>query len=506
MATLETSAWRCENCGYVHRGPTPPESCPVCGAPAEDFGPFIEPSPQNPADIGQWRCLNCHYLHTGSRPPAACPVCQVPAEQFEPIVAAVMSGAGTDASFRAVIVGAGIAGVSAAEAIRRASPHAEITLIASENPPPYYRLNLTRYLAGEIEIDALPIHPLAWYEENRVELRPGARTESLDLAGRRVLVDGQGEVSYDTLVLAMGAHPFTPPVQGTDAEGVVTIRTIQDADDVLAAALGGDPVCIIGGGVLGLETAGALARRGAEVTLLEGHEWLMPRQLDRTAGEMLERHVAGMGIRLEKGARTRELVGAPRVQRVVLGDGRSIAARLVIMATGVRPNTHLARRAGLHVNQGIIVNNQLMTSVEGVYAAGDVAEHNGVLYGTWAASQFQGSIAGMNAAGVQTFYGGQPRSNSLKVLGLDLLSIGTFEHADGSFIVVDEKAEDRYLHLVFRDGVLVGAILLGDAAHGAAVKTAIEGRLDFSALLLGNPTAADVLRHAEDALGFAVRR
>jgi nitrite reductase (NADH) large subunit len=429
-----------------------------------------------------------------------CPVCQVRAEQFEPIAAASMPGAGTDASFKAVVVGAGIAGVSAAEAIRNASPHAEITLIAGEAPPPYYRLNLTRYLAGEIETDALPIHPLEWYRENRIELLAGSRTEALHLAERQVIAEGHAEVPFDRLVLAMGAHPFTPPIQGADSDGVVTLRTTEDAERILASALRGDPVCIIGGGVLGLETAGALARRGADITLLEGHEWLMPRQLDRTAGRLLERHVEGMGIRLEKSARTREIAGSSHAEKVILDDGRAIAARLVIMATGVRPNTHLARRAGLDVNQGIVVNNRLMTSMEGVFAAGDVAEHDGVLYGTWAASQYQGSIAGMNAAGLSTIYGGQPRSNTLKVLGLDLMSIGRFEPTDGSYIVVDEKTDDRYLHFVFQDGVLVGAILFGDASRGADVKTAIEARLDFSGLLLGSPSVADVLEHSERTL------
>jgi nitrite reductase (NADH) large subunit len=499
----ESGAWRCDNCGYVHRGPTPPDSCPVCGAPAAEFHAFTESAATPQAETRQWRCLNCNFVHAGARPPELCPVCQVRAEQFEPIAAVSMPGAGTGGPFKAVVVGAGIAGVSAAEAIRNASPQAEITLIANEAPPPYYRLNLTRYLAGEIQTEALPIHPVEWYAEHRIQLLAGAHSPALELANRRVVVEGHVDLPFDRLVLAMGAHPFTPPIQGADAEGVITLRTTQDADRILASALRGDPVCIIGGGVLGLETAGALARRGADVTVLEGHEWLMPRQLDRTAGELLERHVAGMGIRVVNSAKSREIAGSVHAEKVVLDDGRVIAALLVILAAGVRPNTHLARRAGLDVNQGIVVNNHLMTSAAGVFAAGDVAEHNGVLYGTWAASQYQGAIAGMNAAGIATVYGGQPRSNTLKVLGLDLMSIGTFEPADGSFVVVDEQTDDHYLHFVFQDGVLVGAILFGDASRGAAVKTAIEARLDFSGLLLGSPSALEVLDHAEQALAGA---
>lgn len=496
MAATGTNAWRCSNCGYVHRGPVPPESCPICGAPPEDFTPFEEVAASRPAAAGEWRCLNCNYIHRSATPPAKCPVCEVPPDQFEPIAAIGVPSQGTTGPYKAVIVGAGVAGVSAAEAIRAASPEAEITLIASEYPMPYYRLNLTRYLAGEITVDSLPIHPAEWYRDNRIDLLPGARAEALDLPGRRVSVSERGDLPFDRLVLSMGAHPFTPPIPGADVKGVTTLRTHDDAELILMRALRGDPVVIIGGGVLGLEAAGALVRRGASVTLLEGHDWLMPRQLDREAGNRLGRHVSALGIRLERNAKTREIAGGSEVEAVVLADGRRIPARIVVMATGVRPNTHLARRAGLDVNQGVLVNNHLAASAEGVYAAGDVAEHNGVLYGTWAASQYQGSIAGMNAAGLTVLYGGQPRSNTLKVLGLDLTSIGTFEPADGSYVVVDEKADERYRHFVFHDGRLVGAILFGGEPRFAAVKTAIETRLDFSGLLLGTPSAEDVVDHA----------
>jgi len=140
-----------------------------------------------------------------------------------------------------------------------------------------------------------------------------------------------------------------------------------------------------------------------------------------------------------------------------------------------------------------------MSSAPGVFAAGDAAEHNGVLYGTWAASQYQGTIAGMNAAELSVVYGGQPRSNTLKVLGLDLLSIGTFDPVDGSYLVVEEKSEDRYVRFVLHDGRLVGAILLGDLSQGAAVKAAIEQRLDYSGLLLGSASAAGIAAHAQAA-------
>jgi nitrite reductase (NADH) large subunit len=505
------SAWRCDNCGYVHRGPTPPESCPVCGAPANEFSPYVEPAPVPVARAARWRCLNCQYLHDGPEPPAECPVCGALADQFEPAAepagSAGTAGPGRRAgAFRAVVVGGGIAGLSAAEAIRAAAPEASVVLVTNEPSAPYYRLNLTRYLAGEVTAADLPLHDEAWYADQRIEVRTSCRTESLDLEARRVNLDGGESVPYDRLVIATGAHPFVPPIPGAETAGVVTLRTREDAEGILSLGRRGDPVVVIGGGVLGLETAGALARRGAAVTVLEGFGWLMPRQLNREAAEFLARHVAGLGITLRHGARVSGIEGARRVEAVALADGTRIPAGLVILAAGVRPNTHLARRAGMTVNQGIVVDNHLAASAPDVYAAGDAAEHAGILYGTWAPSQFQGSIAGMNAAGAEAVYGGQPRSNTLKVLGIELLSIGLVEPPDGSYVAVDEGAGDCYQRFILRDGALVGAILVGDVSGGPAVKAAVEGRLDYGGLLLARPTAAEVLAHAAQSFGISRRR
>jgi nitrite reductase (NADH) large subunit len=201
-----------------------------------------------------------------------------------------------------------------------------------------------------------------------------------------------------------------------------------------------------------------------------------------------------MGIVLRESARTRGITGTDHVGGVELDTGEIIPAELVILATGVRPDTHLARRAGLAVNKGVIVDNHLRTSHPDILAAGDVAEHNGVLYGTWGPSQYQGAIAGMNAVGGDALFGGLPRANALKVLGIDLVSIGQFEPEDGSFIVVDREYPGQFLHFVFHDGKMVGCILLGEASAGAGARHAIENKTDFSALLAARPTVDDVLR------------
>ncbi|MHC4206485.1 MAG: FAD-dependent oxidoreductase [Planctomycetota bacterium] len=490
----DSKAWRCNVCGYIHHGPGPPDMCPICGSPGDAFESHTtQVKSVAVPGIQSWRCLNCNYVHSGSQPPDICPVCGAAPDCFEPLSDAAEKIAQVDKTGKVIVVGAGIAGLAAVEAIRTASPDTNVTLISKENRPPYYRLNLTRYVAGEISEAELPIKPHSWFEENRIELLLDAEVSKLNLTGNTVELHNNETVSFDKLILTVGAHPFMPPFPGAYRDGVVNLRTLTDAKEILKSDLAGKKCTCIGGGLLGLETAGALVRQGAEVTLLEGHGWLLPRQLNQTAGEILAGHVESSGIKLRTKARTREILGDERVRGVLLEDQSTIDTDLLVVATGIRSNSYLARTAGLDVNQGVVVDNLLKTSHPDVFAAGDVAEHHGLVYGTWAPAQYQGSIAGMNAAGAKAEFGGIPRSNALKVLQLELLSIGQIEPVDGSYETVEKQADEQYFRFVFRDSHLVGAILLGDAKLATKVKKAVESGHDFSDLLSKHPTAADVL-------------
>ncbi len=486
--------WRCTVCGYIHRGPEPPEACPVCDAPQELFESQIEsPPPSVPRGVNQWRCLNCGHVQAGLQPPTDCPACGASADRFEPVSEAAGAVVDAERPLKVVVVGAGIAGIAAVESLRTTSPAADITIISREPELPYYRLNLTRYLAGEIGEQDLPVHPASWYDEQKVRLLLGAEASAIHLDDHVLELRGGEKLPFDKLLLAAGAHPFIPPFPGADREGVTSLRTLDDARAILAACRTGAKCVCIGGGLLGLETAGALARQGADVTLLEGYGWLLPRQLNQRAGEILNQYVVAAGIKLRTKAVTRELVGTRRVRGVLLEDGSIVDADLVVIATGIRSNSHLARRAGLEVNQGVVVDNLLVTSHPDVLAAGDVAEHHGQVYGIWGPSQYQGSIAGMNMAGGCVEFGGIPRSNTLKVLGLDLFSIGQVNPEDASFRTFDQEADGRYSRFVFRDNHLVGAVLLGGTQLVATVKNAVESRRDFSALLERSPKASEVV-------------
>jgi len=494
MSEENPGAWRCVVCGYVHRGPEPPGECPVCGSPKEHFEPYKEPTKAEPmAKPEKWRCLVCNYEHKGAPPSDHCPVCGAPPERFEAITETKKDDTvDTGKPGEILIVGSGIAGVSAVEAIRQFSASARITLVSKEKHIPYYRLNLTRFLADELSEDKLPIHGENWYKENRVNLIAGAEVSTISMDKKEVTFTDGRTHSYDKLILTAGAHPFIPPIPGARMEGVTTLRNLNDALYILREAKTAKSIVIIGGGILGLETAGALAKRSKGITLLENFKWLMPRQLNQTAAERLRKHVEGLGISLKVTTSVQELVGDERVAGVLLKNGETIPADLAIITTGVRSNSYLARLCGLRINRGIIVNDYMQTSDPYVYAAGDIAEHRGVVYGLWNAAQYQGSIAGMNAAGKTAEFGGIPRSNSIKVLGIDLLSIGKFEAEDGSDIIIEAEDKGKYNRFVFRDSHLVGSILYGDTAVSAGVKKAIENKEDLSGLLEKQPTAADI--------------
>jgi len=436
-------------------------------------------------------------VHKGNTPPETCPVCGAGSEEFEPCREEKTREVNDKDERKVVIVGGGIAGVSAAEAVRQTLPHAEIILFTSEKDLPYYRLNLTRRLAGEITDEDLPIHPEAWYEERSITVRRGTTINGVDPDDHTLSVEGGEAVSYDKLIFAGGAHPFIPPIPGADLRGVTAVRTLKDAHHLLSLVKKGASCVCIGGGILGLETAGALAKQGVKVTLLEAFDYLLPRQLNRDAAEVLAAHVAELGIVVRTSATTESFEGNDAVEAVVLQDGTRLQTSAVTITTGIRANSYLARRAGLAVNQGIIVDAHMATSHPDIFAAVDCAEFEGTVAGLWEPAQYQGAIAGFNAAGSRTEFGGIPRMNTLKVLGIKLFSIGVIQPDDGSYTEIVDQDNGKYRRFLFHDGLLAGAILIGDTRLAAAATRASKEHMDFSDVIHGEASIANVADYLE---------
>ena len=389
----------------------------------------------------------------------------------------------TESTKRYTIIGGGIAGVSAAEAIHALQPDADITLISEEPNLPYFRMSLTRYLAGEVEREKLILHNQQWYLQNHITILLKTHVEAIDTELKHIsLADGQ-KLPYDKLILASGAHPNVPPFPGRELKGVQTLRTLEDADLIMEVARSRAKVICIGGGLLGLEVAGAVARQGADVTVLEGLDWLLPRQLDAQASAILKEKIESLGIKVIVPAMTKAMHGDGKVESVELADGQVLPADLVLISTGVSANLELAKSAGLDVNRGVVVNEHMLTSNPDIFAAGDITEFQGRGYGLWIPAKNQGTIAGQNAAGNDACFLGDPPSTRLKVLGVDVFSIGQFSPSQEGDRLVSESKDGVYQSFLFREGLMIGSILLGDASMANKVKAAIEGKRDFSAIL-----------------------
>lgn len=378
---------------------------------------------------------------------------------------------------RYVIVGNGAAGTTAAEYIRKNDREGEITILTEEELPFYYRIRLIDYLGGDVEEEKLIARDNDWYGERGIRLMTGVRAAGGDPAKRLVLTADGKVFSYDRLLLATGSYPFLPPITGINTAGTFTLRNIRDAREILSCCLRRSELVMIGGGLLGLEAGNALRRRGMNVTVVEFLPRLLPRQLDFRGAAKLTRLMEEMGFTFHIGKSVGEIRGEKNVERVILQTGEEIPAGVVIVAAGVQPNLELARQLGLRCGRGIVVDSQLRSSRPEIFAAGDAAEHNGVVYGIWPAAVQQGRTAGTNMAGGSLEYRGTTMVNRLKVAGIDLASMGEIDPENRRTSEVEET-ETVYKKRVYDDDDrLIGCILLGDISdYGAMAREIGENR------------------------------
>ncbi len=407
---------------------------------------------------------------------------------------------------RHVIVGSGVAGVTAAQTIARADPAAEVHLLSAEPYPYYQRPRLWAWIADEIEERDLYFRPAEWYAEQGIRLCLDTTAKVLDLEAHELTLDDGATLSYDRLLLATGGVPFVPPIGGTELAGVFPLRTLDDARAIRAYAERAESVLIVGGGLLGLETARALLRPHRHVAVLEIVPHLLPRQLDAPGAALLTHLMEEMGLQIIVGKRTQTILGEGEVEGVRFADDSQIEGQMVVVSAGIRTRTDLASSAGLAVNRGIVVDQYLQTSAEDVFAAGDAAEFKGTVYGIIPAAIEQARAAATNMMSDGTIaYAGTVPSTTLKIVGIDLTCLGE-STADGEPYQVLRHADwERgvYKKLALRDGHIVGAILLGDVADVRPVQQLIasqrnvavhgerllDGSLDLTALTRGETPA-----------------
>jgi VWFA-related protein len=385
---------------------------------------------------------------------------------------------------RMVIIGNGIAGVTAADYVRRHHPECEIHLIGREKHHLYNRMAISRLIYGRSEMSGLYLQPEAWFDERKITCWLNTHVTHINRGHKHVLLATGETLSYDRLILASGSSSVVPSIPGYGLPGTFVLREAEGAMDIRAYVQRHQcrTAVIAGGGLLGLEAAYALHKMGLTVWVLERGEWLLRRQLDARGGHLLKKHLEAMGLTIVTSAETAAAQGHSRVSRVRLKDGRTIPCGVFLVAVGIQPNVDLAREAGLDVNRGVLVDEAMRTNAPDIFAAGDVCEFAQQVPGLWPVAVEQAKVAAINAVGGQAVYPGVVPVTMLKVVGVDVSSIGRFEAQSAAEIevVLEDPDGHGYRKLVIAGGKIVGAILLGHPLDVPAVTAAVKEGRDVS--------------------------
>lgn len=372
---------------------------------------------------------------------------------------------------RVVIVGNGMVGYKLCDRLTdKAEGREKISVVAlGEEPlPAYDRVHLSEYFSGKTA-DQLLLEPLEWYRERGIDLRMNQKVLRIDRESRLVITQTGDEVPYDTLVLATGAGPFVPPIPGTEKKGVFVYRTIDDLNAITEYAKRCQSAAVIGGGLLGLEAAKAAKDLGLETHVVEMAPRLMPRQLDDAGSALLKREIERLGLTVHLGKRTTGIAGDEKVSAVCFADGDALAIDMIIISAGIKPRDSLAKEAGIKRFErgGIVVDDLLRTSDENIFAIGECAVHDGILYGLVAPGYEMAAAAAQTILGTPTKFTGADMSTKLKLLGVDVASLGDpFADVDkGAISVVYHDLLARVYKKLIVDAEgkrLIGAILVGD--------------------------------------------
>ena len=344
----------------------------------------------------------------------------------------------------------------------------EVTIFNSEPRVNYNRIMLSPLLSGEKTFEQIVIHGDGWYIKHGVTLYKGATITAIDRAAKTVTSARGITVPYDKLLIATGSVPVIIPVPGHKLAGVLSYRDLDDVQAMLLAAKSRGSAVVIGGGLLGLEAAAGLKEQGMDVTVVHLMPTLMERQLDDTAGQLLRTAVESRGIRVITGAHTTAILGEKKVEAVLLADGTCLAADLVVMAVGIRPNIALANSAGLDTARGITTGPTMQTSDLNIFAVGECAEVGGELFGLVAPLyEMAGVVARQLSGETGAAFQRSAIATKLKVTGIELFSAGDFATGTGrTGITLHDTAHGIYKRLVLQDGKLIGCVMFGDTADG----------------------------------------
>ncbi|MHA1232477.1 MAG: NAD(P)/FAD-dependent oxidoreductase [Candidatus Helarchaeota archaeon] len=391
-----------------------------------------------------------------------------------------------------VIVGNGIAGINAASILRREDPSSTIEIYTDESYLTYSRPKLPGYIANLVDFQDLFIRNEEYYQENDIKLYLSSKVINIHPDKKQIELYNGSKIQYDKLLLAAGSHAFIPPIKGANKKNVMSVRSLDDANKLINLLKISEKVIVIGGGLLGIEIANSIRLHGNSVTIVEFYPRLLPRQLDVEGAKFLQNILEKKGIKVVLGAVTDEIPGEDIATGIKLKDGRSIPADCIVISAGMHPNIHIVEKTNINFNRGIIVNEYMETNYPDIFAAGDIAEFNGRVWGIIPAAFAQSKIAAINMVhSRKEKYQDIIPSNTLKVADIDLTSMGTvyFDHKLENIIekrIIDEK-NSIYKKLVVKKETgsmnVLGAILIGDKTNSQKIFKLIREKIDVSKFL-----------------------
>ncbi len=385
-----------------------------------------------------------------------------------------------------VIIGAGIAGITAAEAARKQDADASISVISRELYLPYYRLRICEIIDNPAITNSLSLHPAAWYSDRRIDVMLDQHVEKIVSDNNEVILADGSRLPYDALVLCSGSESFKPTLKGIDRPGVYTIWTITDALRIEVALRQVKNAVVIGGGLLGLEAAYHFKRKGTETTIVEKLPRLLANQLDETGSEIFARKVKGFGVKVITSGDIVSIEGIDAsddspARRIVFADGSTIETELVLVSIGVRANTFLAQSAGLDAGKRIETDDRMQTSAVGIYAAGDAAEPHHFWFGLWSVSREQGRVAGTNAAGGDAVFDRHIPPYLLNTMETKVAVLGeqgSLSEPQYELDVLMDTNSGNYRKLVYREGIFRGFMLIGDTRAFAKLSKDVDRHQD----------------------------
>lgn len=363
---------------------------------------------------------------------------------------------------RIVIIGNGIAATSAAEKIREYDTTSSITMLSDESTTFYSRPRLIEYVAGKVLFEQIIIKNQQWYSKRNIDLQTGTKVLSV-VPAKNQIVTSRGIQMYDLLLIASGASAYVPSFSNQNTQNTFVLRTKEHADQIIEAIKNAHAAAIIGGGLLGIETGFALTSRGLATTIIETADRLLPRQLDAESSLLLKKLLEEKGLNFLTNIQTASLETTMDGLRINFANHPSLTTDMAIISAGVRPNIDFLKDSGITTQKGIIVDSSMRTNIDNIYAAGDCAEFKGLLYGIWPAAKEQGDIAGMAMVGKPAVYQGSVMSTKLKVVGIEVASIGNFEQSPGTKVESIYQGSS-FKKLFYENGVLKGAILIGNTS------------------------------------------